>query len=228
MPHATTQAFGKTLCSASTVPTSSPPLGSHLNGAWASVSPFQCLDGLMSNATEPVPPMTPTFEPSSMPSGARAHRSEQPGLNGLQPLKKVALITTAIEQLQSLDATVSHLADLGELNRVQRRLFSIEIASQEAAHAEAQLEAIEATTALLGILGLAPTAVDLLRPAFPTTDNVSHLRTAPPASLHRIRNLLSTLLTTALLKKRFALKFKSNSPTLSSDRDTAPNSMITA
>jgi len=95
--------------------------------------------------------------------------------------EEVALIATTIEQLQSLDETVSHLADLGELNRVQRRLFSIEIASQEAAHAEVQLEAIEATTTLLGILGLPPTAADLLRPAFPTT-----VSTAPENSTARL------------------------------------------
>jgi len=83
--------------------------------------------------------------------------------------ERTVLIETTIEQLLDLDRTVSHLAKMGELNRVQRRLFSIEIASQDALLTESQLDLIETTTDLLGILGMPPSAAGLLRPTFPTT-----------------------------------------------------------
>lgn len=82
-------------------------------------------------------------------------------------LEQVALIQETIDQLTRLDATVEALSNTGELNRVERRLFRVELAGYDARMAEAQLNVIDSRTALLGVLGLGPESAALLTPALP-------------------------------------------------------------
>jgi len=93
-------------------------------------------------------------------------------------IQQAALIEDTLAELQHLDATVSKLAELGALNRVERRLFLIELASNDAALTEARLDVLKTRTELLGVLGLPGSAVDLLLPTFhvvdmPITDNTT-------------------------------------------------------
>jgi outer membrane protein TolC len=79
-------------------------------------------------------------------------------------------IKATIAQLDSIDAIANSLEAAGELNRVERRLLRIELADRHIEEAESTLALIETNTALLRVLGLPPSAADLLQPALPRVE----------------------------------------------------------
>lgn len=79
-----------------------------------------------------------------------------------------SLIESTIDQLHRLDTIVASLAAAGELNLVERRLFTVELAARDAELTESKLEVIQALTSLLGVLGLPPQASELLVPTLPS------------------------------------------------------------
>jgi outer membrane protein TolC len=78
-----------------------------------------------------------------------------------------ALRSQMVVELDHISNIAEHLEAAGELNRVERRLIQIELADHRMQASETTLQLIEAVDALLSILGLPPTAVDLLEPSFP-------------------------------------------------------------
>ncbi|MDP6890055.1 MAG: TolC family protein, partial [Phycisphaerales bacterium] len=81
---------------------------------------------------------------------------------------QAALRSKMVVELDRISNIAEHLEVAGELNRIERRLIQIELADHRMQASETTLQLIEAVDALLGILGLPPTAVDLLEPSFPS------------------------------------------------------------
>jgi len=84
--------------------------------------------------------------------------------------ERVALINDVITQLQEINAIADILVTAGELNRVHHRLLQVELSSKMVEATEVELQVMEASFDLLGIIGLSPAAASMLVPTFPVLD----------------------------------------------------------
>ncbi|MCH2137199.1 MAG: TolC family protein [Phycisphaerales bacterium] len=84
--------------------------------------------------------------------------------------ERITLLESTLKNLKTLDQRVQQVHDLEGINRVERRLFTIEMATREADLADARIKALEARTQLLSTLGLPPSGAGLLQPTLPTID----------------------------------------------------------
>lgn len=84
--------------------------------------------------------------------------------------EQVALIEEVIAQLQKINTIADTLVAAGELNRVQHRLLQVELSSKMVEATEVELQVLEASFALLGVMGLSPEAVPMLIPTFPALE----------------------------------------------------------
>mgnify|MGYP001807391362 CR=1 FL=1 len=77
------------------------------------------------------------------------------------------LLAETLEELERIDVIADHLESSGELNRVQRRLFRIQVADMYVQVSAVDLELIESEIALLELIGLPTEALIFMTPGFP-------------------------------------------------------------
>ena len=71
------------------------------------------------------------------------------------------------EQLERIERIANLIFESGELNRVEHRLFQVELASHAVQQTEAKLQLLETEMELLTLMGLPPQATTFLLPEFP-------------------------------------------------------------
>ncbi len=84
--------------------------------------------------------------------------------------ERARLLDDIVAQVERISSITNRLETAGELNRVEGRLFRVELASRRAALNEAILQAQQARFELLRLMGLPPDALAELVSAIPTTE----------------------------------------------------------
>jgi cobalt-zinc-cadmium efflux system outer membrane protein len=80
---------------------------------------------------------------------------------------QVPLIQEVIVQLEKIISIADSLVEVGEINRVEYRLLTVELASYKVKATEATLHLLEEELALVGLMGLPADSVDYLIATFP-------------------------------------------------------------
>ncbi len=81
--------------------------------------------------------------------------------------QRVELLRDAIWQIERISSITDRLESVGELSRVEGRLFRIELADERAEFVQAELQMVRSKMDLLGLMGLSPDAPIALETAFP-------------------------------------------------------------
>ncbi|MBC8522484.1 TolC family protein [PVC group bacterium] len=80
---------------------------------------------------------------------------------------QVELVNQVINQLEQINEIANTIYEAGEINRVERRLLQVELASNKVLATEIELQLIQEETELLTLMGLPPESSGLLLPQFP-------------------------------------------------------------